>query len=371
MKFAFIFSGSPDPLINNRIEMVNGQYDTYFIYLNRTNEVNFEVIHQDINNIEIPVKGNYKDPIRRLLPTVRFALKAIKKIREIKPEVVYAANIDMLFITRLALLGKIKNTTIIYEVADLHRLIVDKPHGFSESMVHNILIFLERRLCRKIGLLVLTSEKFYDVYFHKFVPKGKVLFIPNMPKLSAYSGYKHKSGGKFTVGFIGLVRYKQQMKMLLNVATICNINILFAGAALDDEIQELCENEPYVEYYGKYDYDAEISTLYGKLDCVYSVYDADLNNVKVALPNKLYEAIYCGLPIIVAKGTYLAELVEEMGVGVTVSHTDENELADALNKLSQDKNYYQSIVKNCEIHRCEIKTSYYNDILLNRIMGLR
>lgn len=73
-----------------------------------------------------------------------------------------------------------------------------------------------------------------------------------------------------------------------------------------------------------------------------------MNNVKVALPNKLYESILCELPIIVAKGTYLSELVEKMGVGVSVSHKDKNELKNVLTKLANDKSYYQSMVESCK-----------------------
>jgi len=123
----------------------------------------------------------------------------------------------------------------------------------------------------------------------------------------------------------------------------------------------------FIEYYGKYDYDLEIAKLYGKIDCVFSVYDADMNNVKVALPNKLYEAIYCEIPIIVAKGTYLAELVEEMGVGIAVSHTDVAGLEKALKKLATDIEYYNSLVKACKEHKSEIDMSIYNEQLLNRI----
>ena len=84
------------------------------------------------------------------------------------------------------------------------------------------------------------------------------------------------------------------------------------------------------------------------MDCVFAVYDADNPNVRIALPNKLYESILCELPIIVAKGTYLEELVKEWGVGVSVSHKDVNELAEALKMLMNNQELYGQIVDGCQ-----------------------
>ena len=98
----------------------------------------------------------------------------------------------------------------------------------------------------------------------------------------------------------------------------------------------------------RYDYEKEIALLYGKVDCVYSVYDADNPNVKIALPNKLYESIICELPIIVAKDTYLSELVQKWNVGVSVSHTDTIELIEVLKKYKNDKKYYGKYVEGCQ-----------------------
>jgi glycosyltransferase involved in cell wall biosynthesis len=210
---------------------------------------------------------------------------------------------------------------------------------------------VEKRCFAVVDSLIICSPKFYDVYFKKMISKDKVVFIPNAPERGMFDEYSAKNEGKFTIGFIGQIRYLDQMKMLVDVAGDINCNVFFAGtggsSAAFDEISSYCKNKDWVSFYGKYDYKKDIAKLYGMVDCVYAVYDADNANVRIAIPNKLYESVICGLPIIVSKNTYLSEIVNKWGIGVSVEHKNRDNLAQALEKLSKDQSYYNSIVANC------------------------
>lgn len=100
-------------------------------------------------------------------------------------------------------------------------------------------------------------------------------------------------------------------------------------------------------------------------DCIYSVYDADNPNVRIALPNKLYESIFCELPIIVAKNTYLSELVEKYKVGLSVSHNSYYELRNAIILLKDNMNLYNEIVDSCRKNKSDIDLEFYNNKMLD------
>jgi glycosyltransferase involved in cell wall biosynthesis len=352
--------------MDKRINLLKKHYDVTLIYWNRETLKIWELQHKDIETKEIRIKAHYTNPLKRIVPTCIFAIKVVKYLIGIKPNIIYTENIDMLSICNIyCILGR--NIKIIYEIADLNKLIIDKPVSIAEKVLKNILVTIEKHLFKKVDLLILTSKKFYDVYYKKFIDKEKVLFMPNIPDINVFNSYIKKNSGRFTVGFIGAIRYKDQMKMLIKASEACGINILFAGEGLDDEIKKICIGKKYIEYYGRYNYKSEIAQLYSKVDCIYSVYNAELNNVKVALPNKLYESIFCALPIIVAKGTYLAELVEKLGVGIAVDHKDLVELKGALLRLANDKEYYNSKVEACYKYKREIDISKYNELLLSKI----
>lgn len=371
MKLAFVVSHCPDPRINKRISLLKKQFQLSLLYWNRDRNFQYKVEHNDIENKEIVVPANFGNALNRIVPTFTFARSVIKELNRIKPDIIYVGNVDMLSIIWIYYRKCRIKPKVIYEVADLHTLIIDKHKNPIKKYTSFILRAMEKKLCNIIDMLVLTSEKFHTLYYSEFIPASKVFIMPNIPSPEPFKAYKRKENKEsFTVGFIGAVRYKEQMRMLINAMKNSGIKVFFAGAGNDDEIERLTLDNNGVEYHGKYNYETEIAKLYGQVDCIYSVYDADLNNVRIALPNKLYESIYCELPIIVAKGTYLSELVEEMGVGIAVNHRNAEELKEVIFKLSNDNKYYNSIIDNCKSNKEFVNISKYNEQLATRIQEL-
>ncbi len=243
-------------------------------------------------------------------------------------------------------------------MADLRENYIVKPKKLVDCIITNVLLSKEKNAFKNVDYLVVTSPKFYDMHYNTLISKERMLFIPNVPDIDIFKAYKKKTGGRFTVGFIGGIRYLKQMKMLVDVATSVDCDVLFAGAGGTskeyDEIRRYCEGMSNVIFTGRYDYNKEIAGLYSRVDCVFSVYDADNPNVRIALPNKLYESIYCKLPIIVAKETYLEELVNEWGVGISVRHDKAEELVYALKELKENNLFYQKISIACEQKRKDL-----------------
>ena len=338
----FLISHVPDPRFNKRLRIAKKVLPTNLVYWNRNTIDLWDIRVEDINNIELKIKANYTNPLKRLIPTVKFLLKALKKLIKLKPNIIYTGNIDMLLITYLYKSFFNSNVKIMYEIADLHEMLIKE-----KSLISRSLRSLEKLMLKDVMTLILTSHKFYENYYRKIGWNKSYLFIPNLPNPIFFEGYQKKTEGKFTVGFIGAIRYENQMKNLIAATESSSIELFFAGSGLNNLIKNISQEKEHVTYYGKYDYEKEISSLYGKVDCIYAVYDSKKNNVKIALPNKLYEAIYCELPIIVAKDTYLSELVEEWGIGVSVSSDNLLELEKVINQLSSDGELYTKLVDNC------------------------
>lgn len=348
MTVCFLLTHVPNPRMNKRIEVFKTQADTHVICTRRASQNVWEPT-QDVDHVIFDIDlPSAKHILRRYVVSQDFQKKALEKLEELKPNVIYAEGLDTLIIA-----GKYKKThdvRIVFEVADLRENYITKPKKVVDRIITTMLLQREKKAFRNVDFLVVTSPKFYDMHYNALISRDKMLFIPNAPDVEAFKDYK-KHDGDFTVGFIGGIRYLQQMKMLVDAAEKVGCNVLFAGAggtSTDyEEIQAYCKGKDHVQFTGRYDYNTQIAGLYGMVDCVFAVYDADNPNVRIALPNKLYESILCELPIIVAKGTYLEELVKEWGVGVSVSHRDVNELAEALRKLMDDTAFYQQIVDGC------------------------
>ena len=349
MTVCFLLTHVPNPRMNKRIEVFKAQADTHVICTRRASQNIWEPsqnVDHVIFDIDLP---SAKHIVKRYIVSRDFQKKALEKLEELKPDVIYAEGLDTLIIA-----GKYKrkhNVRVVFEVADLRENYITKPRKIIDRAITDALLQKEKKAFRNVDFLVVTSPKFYDIHYKDLISEDKMLFIPNAPDAEVFRNYKKKDGGTFTVGFIGGIRYLKQMKMLVDTADEIGFDVLFAGAGGTsneyEEIRKYCEGKSNITFTGRYNYEREIAGLYGKVDCVYAVYDADNPNVRIALPNKLYESIICELPIIVAKGTYLAELVEEWDVGISVNHKEKSELVDSIKKIKCNQTNYNKYVMGC------------------------
>lgn len=364
MTVVFVLPYIPNPRMNKRIELLKKTQDVKVLCVRRSSQNIWEPCHTDIEyiiyDIDLPIA---KHIFKRVLMSGKFRHSAVKKLKSIEPGLLYVEGFDALCIAYHY--KKVDaSVKIIYETADIREEFIESSTSIIKRIITTILKKEEAKRISVVDKLIITSMKFYESYYKNLIEKQRVLFIPNAPDVSCFSTYKKKSGGKFTVGFIGGIRYLKQMKMLVDVSERVDCQVLFAGAGgtNDDfmKIKKYCEGKEKVIFTGRYDYKKEIASLYGKVDCIYAVYDASNLNVKIALPNKLYESVYCEIPIIVAKGTYLAEIVNQWGVGVSVSHNDPSDLEEKLKQLIYNTKKYEKITENCKRHKSDIDMNAAN-----------
>ncbi len=367
---AILIGFLPNPRIYKRIALEKQIGNVHLICWDRGNSMLQAPVDDGYKSHVIQVKAG-GNPLKRLIPYQIFSKQANNLLNQIQPDLVHVQGLDMLKIACAYKKRSAKPVHVIYEVADLHRLLVDRQTTPTAKLAQKYLHFTERKFEKQYDLLVLTSMKYYDVYFTAYVSKDKVLYMPNVPDLSAFSSYQKKVDGEFSAGYLGAVRYKQQMINLIKASERTGDHVVIAG--YEDQpniIEPMCQGNPNIEWVGRFDFNKQAAELYGKCDVMYSVYDADMHNVRVALPNKLYEAVYCEMPLIVAKNTYLAQVVEEWGVGVAVDHKSVDELADALKELRDNKALREQIAENCRKHKGEIDLQRYNAQLKNKIVQI-
>lgn len=369
-KYTFVLSYAAGPRMIKRIRLVKAKFEVSVIYWKRSAEAIWNFEENGINQVEIYEPANYGKPLRRVKATIHFLRKAIKYLNCTSPQYVHVENLDMLLAASLYKRKCKKNIHLIYEVADIHELLLNDYRNPVKRITQKALRHLEKKLCRTVDYLIVTSERFYDFYYKNLFEPAKCIFMPNMPNLRVFENYKSKRDGTFTVAFIGWIRYKQQLKTLIRVASRLGIDVLIAGNGDDDEIKIYSSQFKNVKYYGKYDYDTEIAGLYGKADCIYAVYDRSKKNVDLALPNKLYEAVQCELPLIVSKGTYLSEIVLKWGVGYAIDCNDSEELAKILVKMKDKGKEYCKLQENCREKKREIDIENYNHALLCKLEEL-
>ncbi|MGW6384439.1 glycosyltransferase [Peribacillus butanolivorans] len=376
MNIVFMFPNEPNPRFMKRMKLTcqNG-FRTYLIYWNRGVNTPF-TLPENVNSFSINLKVRLGERKKKFFLLPLFLFKSLHKLIQIKPDIIHVGLIDMLFVAIIYKSFFNKNVKIVYEIGDLPKFIINKYSGFKE-LLRKFIISFEKKLTKGIDLLILTSPYFWSEYYGKFMSKDKYLYIANAPTKELFGNFQKKEiKGKIVIGYVGFLRYKKQIFNLIEAIRGYKDDFeLFIGGEGPDaeEIRQYIidtKATDFIKMSGAYNYNEDILGIYAKIDIVYSVYDTTFENVKLALPNKLYEAIVCELPIIVAKNTQLEKFVLDHKIGFSVDDKDMGDLSALLEVIKRDPLVLMEKSEKCSEIKHSNYVEEYNDKLLIRYESL-
>tara|TARA_B100000963_G_scaffold352991_1_gene367001 strand:- start:195 stop:1250 length:1056 start_codon:yes stop_codon:yes gene_type:complete len=302
------------------------------------------------NNIEFISLGEIKSKkYFRRIPVLLSAIFKILRTSKNKDSV-YIFSQDILIFHGLF----IKKSKIIYEIGDL-RII-------KNWLIQQIINFLNRIILSKISKVVVTSEGFLDFLIMKYqLPRKKIEIIENkFPKGFLDSKCDFKSINEdYIVGIVGNFRYSCLIDFLMSYSNQSKKNkfkiMLFGGGELLPQIMSYVD-DTNIFYCGQFKYPDDLNEIYNQIDLSFVMYDSDDINVRLALPNKLYESMAFKKPLVVSNNTLLSKKVHEYGVGFSWSKNEMTELNRFLNS-EKFKLYYNALKGNFEKFKPEIYSS--------------
>lgn len=260
-----------------------------------------------------------------------------KKNKELNPDIIIASHYDMLF---LASFFKTCNQILIYENLDI-------PTS-SKNIILSLLHVAEKRSLKKTDIITFASRFYLPLYKHF---KGEKIQLENLPVVSAHfedtrsnslvTDTLTRDQSTIQISFIGGVRYVDILKKLILASTVYpNLKVNIHGYGHQNAILEefvVKENlETKVSMTGRYNYE-DIPRLYNNADFIWAVYPNNNYNVKYAISNKFHETILFLKPGIYSKGTELAKLVEEKGLGLTVDPENLDDMKSLFHLISTQK----------------------------------
>lgn len=340
----------PIPRIVKRINSIDSLEHISAIYWDRGQD-SYDLLENNKKVKRFKYKSNIKknNSLSRLISSFSFGVYVYKSLRTLKPKIIHASKTDVMAIVWLYKLlnNKVK---VIYEVSDLHHLAYNKKKQLHLVIIRKFLYGMEKIFLKKVDSLVVTSPYFWDEYYKELITKDKVIYIPNSPEKQSFESYSKIENNDFTIGFIGKVRYKKELMNLIDIIEELKVRLFIAGNGPDlAEVQNYAKGNNNIRFFGEYNYEKDISDLYGEIDCIYSMYDVTIENVKIALPNRLYEAAFCGIPLIVSENTKLAEIVKSYQLGEAVETGNKEDLKIKIEKIKKNifesKRYYERYSK--------------------------
>lgn len=221
---------------------------------------------------------------------------------------------------------------VVYDVFDFYADMLRKAPSFVRRVIRATDLWLMGR----VDAVVLADE------IRKEQIRGarprRLVFIYNSPESVPPLGREGvKEGHCFSlrIAYVGLLKVDRGLLQVLQILTWHPDWWLdLAGLGGDEEIiLEYARRLPNVEFHGRIPYE-EALRLSARADILFATYDPAVPNHRYSSPNKLFEAMALGKPIVVARGTGADQLVEHYGLGFVVEYGNVEQLEDVLNQVA-------------------------------------
>lgn len=313
--------------------------------------------------LEGQFSGGIKKNLKGLLGFQKFIYRWLKQHKS-EYDIIHAYDFDTGY-TALKC-AKMLKKKFIYDIPDYY---VDS-HGLKNLLVGNIVEHMEKSVINRAdAVIICTEERKKQI---AGTHPNKLYVIHNTPDINIEDDTRPSPENKrlklVYVGIFGKVRFIDKITEVVSSRDDCEFHIGGFGAGMEQYFEKMAETHNNIFYYGRLPYDKTIA-LERECDVMCAIYDPTVPNHYYAAPNKFYEALSLGKPLIMARNTGMASIVEEYGIGEVIDYNVES-LNSALDRLIANKNMYNDMKEKAkELYRntyswkrmeCIIKEIYSN-----------
>jgi glycosyltransferase involved in cell wall biosynthesis len=252
-------------------------------------------------------------------------IRLVFRILRLRPDVVHAVDFDTVIPAYFA--ARIRGAPLVYDVFDFY---ADMVTASIPPWVRGLLASAERGMVSRADAVIVPDLRRSE-QFGAAQPK-RLIEIMNVPEDRGLPPTREDSDG-FVVFYGGMIAKDRGLKDLVAACEDVGAKLIVAGHG-PDEAQLLggIESSHAAMYLGTISYQ-EVLEQTAACQVVAALYDPSVPNNKFAAPNKLFEAMMLGKPVLTSEGTLAADIVREVGCGIIVQYGDRPGLNRALETL--------------------------------------
>lgn len=297
---------------------------------------------------------------QRLSSFVGFVRKSIKEAKKHKDIDLVIATSTPLTVGITALYLKwFKKKPYIFEVRDLWPEVPIQMGAFKSPFIVKPLRWFEKKIYQKAEHVVALSPGMQDGVL-KYIDKEKTTMIPNMSKVDEFwpreknlelMNKLNLSNDTFKIIHFGALGLANGAHTIIESAKLLkddtSIEFLFAGGGSQEPtLVEMVENYGLtnVRFLGRFPMQ-EMSEVVNFSD-VSMVSFKDLPILYTNSPNKLFDSLSAGKPIIVNSAGWTKEMVEKHKCGYYVNPNKPQELVDKIKYLQSSPDKVKKMGRN-------------------------
>ncbi len=336
---------APDPRVEKAARILTeAGYTVTVLGWDRTGELPTEETHRRVSIRRLPIRAEFGKGLMNLPQLLRWQRGLLGwLIRHRRSyDIIHACDFDTVLPAMFmkTLWGK----SVVYDIFDFY---ADHLRATPE-LLKAIIRAIDLRVINQVDAVILVDVS-RKAQIQGARPK-LLEIIYNSPEdvqEEIRTNQKLSREGRLHLAYIGLMQVERGLVELLEVLeSHPEWTLDLAGFGGDqDMILERGKHMPNLTWHGRVSYERALQ-LSHLADALIATYDPAIPNHRFSSPNKVFEAMLFGKPIIVARDTNMDQLIEAVDCGIVVTYGDCVELEGALSCLSTDLEFRTRLGQN-------------------------
>ena len=174
-------------------------------------------------------------------------------------------------------------------------------------------------------------------------PKNLTVIHNSPPVYNKVKSTIGGADGRVRLCYVGILQdYRLIDEMLQVVSENNNIELHIGGfGKLEQTVIQYAEHYENIKYYGKLSYDQTLD-LEQSCDIMTAIYAPYIGNHIYAAPNKFYEALMLGKPLVMVKDTGMSEYISQYDIGELIGYSKDS-LEKGIQKLCDRRSEWRDI----------------------------
>lgn len=267
-----------------------------------------------VRRIRFGAKASYGAGMKNIIPFMRFQISLfiwlIKNRRMY--DICHFCDFDTAFIGSIAC--KFTKKKYVFDIFDY---LSTEPRTRKQKIIEKL---ENKTINGAIATIICTEQRKKQI--SKSNPRNLTV-IHNSPAKNFFSLKETKIKGIRTkIAYVGILQeYRLIKEMIEVISSMPDVELHIGGfGKLEDDLLAASSVYENIIYYGKLSYKDTLQ-LESQCDILTAMYDPKIGNHRYAAPNKFYEALFLGKPLIMVKGTGMSNIVSEENIGVLIDYS--------------------------------------------------
>lgn len=283
----------------------------------------------DVDIYRVGIKSVFGAGFKKnIVPLLGFQ-KAIRKYikqNNNKYDVIHACDFDTAYTAHI--LSEKYGIKFVYDIFDYYVDAFSVP-----SYLKEFIRKLDENIMNKSNAIIICSEerrkqignvKQQNIYVIHNSPA--TINIENTKKIITELGLdKCTSIEIVKIAYIGVLNDARLiLEMLDAVCKNSDFHLYIAGfGKYEENVKEFSDKYSNIHFFGRVSYDKTLA-IEAYCDVLTAIYDPMVPNHKYAAPNKFYESLMLGKPVIMVENTGMSQYVKDNKLGILINYSEES-----------------------------------------------